>query len=436
MPNGSNTNKGNIKGLFPLFAFLIVYILVRLLSGSFETMPIMVGISIGCLVAFFLNNKEHKISFTEKVTIFCKGGGEETLILMVIIFLLAGAFYSVANSMHAVDAIVNIGLSILPSNMILPGLFVVSCILSFAMGTSMGTVSTLAPIAIGIASKIGVDIPLVAGIVIGGAMFGDNLSFISDTTIAATRTQEVSMKDKFKVNFLMVLPAIIINIGLLLLVDVNASASTEHLDFNVINILPYMTVIILSLIGMHVIPVMGLGILSGLIIGVFHNDFTILETFKVVHTGMVWMQDMALIAVLVGGMVALMKYLGGIDFLLYHLTKNVKSVRAGEFSIATLVSLLDIATTNNTISIIVSGPISKNIGNEIGIDRSRIASILDLFSSAFSGLSPFGGQLLVMAGLCSISPIDIIPYVWYCMLMLVFGIFFIMIGWPKMRREK
>ncbi|WP_338001148.1 Na+/H+ antiporter NhaC family protein [Phocoenobacter skyensis] len=436
MPNGSNTNKGNIKGLFPLFAFLIVYILVRLLSGSFETMPIMVGISIGCLVAFFLNNKEHKISFTEKVTIFCKGGGEETLILMVIIFLLAGAFYSVANSMHAVDTIVNIGLSILPSNMMLPGLFVVSCILSFAMGTSMGTVSTLAPIAIGIASKIGVDIPLVAGIVIGGAMFGDNLSFISDTTIAATRTQEVSMKDKFKVNFLMVLPAIIINIGLLLLVDVNASASTEHLDFNVINILPYMTVIILSLIGMHVIPVIGLGILSGLIIGVFHNDFTILETFKVVHTGMVWMQDMALIAVLVGGMVALMKYLGGIDFLLYHLTKNVKSVRAGEFSIATLVSLLDIATTNNTISIIVSGPISKNIGNEIGIDRSRIASILDLFSSAFSGLSPFGGQLLVMAGLCSISPIDIIPYVWYCMLMLVFGIFFIMIGWPKMRREK
>ncbi len=431
----NNQSKGNILGLVPLIVFLVTYLLTGLLSGSFDNMPLMIGISIACIVAFFLNTKDNKTSFSKKVTIFCTGGGENTLILMVVIFLLAGAFYSVAGAMHAVDTIVNLSLKILPANMVLPGLFMIGCLLSFSMGTSMGTVSALMPIGVGIAQQTGVNPALVAGIVVGGAMFGDNLSFISDTTIAATRTQDVEMKDKFRANILMVLPAVVLNIIFLMFVKVDISAAAEYSDFNVINLIPYLLIIVLSLIGMHVIPVMGIGILSGVIIGLIHGDFAAIETFGVLHTGMVWMEDMALIAVLVGGMVALMKHFGGVDYLLHHLTKNVKSAKSGELSIAALVSLLDIATTNNTVSIIAAGPIARNIGDKLGIDRRRIASILDLFSSAFNGLSPFAGQILVAAGLASISPVSVVPFVWYCALMVVFGILFIIIGWPKFKNK-
>ncbi len=334
----NNVNKGNFMGLMPLIAFLVIYLLTGIISGDFGTMPLMIGIALASIVAFLLNDKENKLSFTDKVTLYCKGGGEDTLILMVIIFLLAGAFYSVAGSMHAVDTIVAFGLNILPSSLVLPGLFVIGCILSFSMGTSMGTVTALMPIGVEIAQQTGVNVALVAGIVVGGAMFGDNLSFISDTTIAATRTQEVEMKDKFKANILMVLPAVIINIILLLFVHIDTSAVTGTEGMNLINILPYIVIIVLSLIGMHVIPVMGIGILTGLLIGLLHGDFTFLETFGVLHTGMKWMEDLALIAVLVGGMVALMKRFGGIDWLLYNLTKNTKTRRGGELSIAVLVS--------------------------------------------------------------------------------------------------
>ncbi len=423
---------GSFIGLLPLVVFLVLYLSTGLISGSFDNMPLMIGISVACVVAFCLwHPKGEKTSFAKKVTVFCKGGGEETLVLMVVIFLMAGAFYSVAQSMHAVDSIVNLGLSVLPSSMILPGLFIIGCILSFSMGTSMGTVSALMPIGIDIASKTGVNLALVAGVVVGGAMFGDNLSFISDTTIAATRTQEVSMRDKFKANILMVLPAVIVNLVLLFFVPVSLQAGAGTYTFNLVNILPYVVIITLSLLGMHVLPVMGLGILTGVVIGIFHGDFTLLSSLGVLHQGMVWMEDMALIAVLVGGMVALMKYFGGIEYLIGLLTRKTKTARGGELSIAALVSLLDISTTNNTISIIAAGPIAKNIGDSLGIDRRRIASILDLFSSAFNGLLPYAGQLLVAAGMCGISPTAIIPYVWYCMLMIASGVVFILIGWPK-----
>lgn len=428
----SEKKKGSFIGLMPLIVFLSLYLATGFVSGSFDNMPLMIGISIACFVAFLLQNPgEEKVSFTDKVTIFCKGGGDDTLILMVIIFLLAGAFYSVANNMHAVDSIVNIGLTILPTRMLLPGLFLIGCILSFSMGTSMGTVSALMPVAIDLAAKTGVNVALIGGVVVGSAMFGDNLSFISDTTIAATRTQEVSMKDKFRANFLMVLPAVIINLILLSLVPMGREIAAQVYDFNVINIVPYAVIIVLSLSGMNVIPVMGLGILSGLVIGMMHGDFTLLQSLGILHEGMTWMEDMSLIAVLVGGMVALMKYFGGIDYLLEKLTKKNKKRRGGELSIAALVSLLDISTTNNTISIIAAGPIARNIADAQGIDRRRVASILDLFSSAFNGLLPYAGQLLVAGGLAGISPTAIMPYVWYCLLMLVFGVLFIVTGFPK-----
>lgn len=429
MPN----NKGSFLGLVPLIIFLVLYFTMGIGTGDFGSLPLMVGILIASGIALAMNNKDDKKGFIQKVEIYCKGGGDHTLILMVIIFILAGAFYSVAGSMHAVDTVTNLGLAALPSNMILPGLFIIGCLLSFSMGTSMGTVAALMPIAIDIAAKTGVNVALVSGVVVGGAMFGDNLSFISDTTIAATTTQNVAMKDKFKSNILMVLPAVILNVILLTFQPIDVSNIVAGGATNLINLIPYLIVVVLSLIGIHVIPTMTLGIVSGMIIGIMHGDFTAVGSFVVIHTGMMWMEDMAVIAIFVGGLVAVMKYLGGIDWLLAKLTANTKTSRGAELSIAALVSLIDIATTNNTISIIAAGPLAKDISKKFDVSPARTASILDLFSSAFNGLLPYAGQLLVAGGLAGVSPMAILTYNWYSMLMIVSGVIFIIIGWPNFK---
>lgn len=427
--------KGSFYGLVPLIVFLIMYIAIGIFTKNFDNLPLLVGLLIASTVGLLLLVKMKKYTFDDCVDMFCTGGGEKTLILMVIIFILAGGFYGVAQKMGAVSTIVNIGLKILPYKLILPGLFMIGCLLSFSMGTSMGTVAALMPVAIEIANKTGVSLALVAGIVVGGAMFGDNLSFISDTTIAATRTQEISMKDKFYTNFYMVLPAVIINIALLFFVKVNVVAINNDSSIQIIRILPYILIIILSLIGMNVLKVMSIGIISGVIIGIIYSDFTFIESFKVVHLGMTWMEDMAIIAIIVGGLVLIMNKLGGIDYLLDKLSKNTKSKKGAELSIALLVSLLDISTTNNTISIIAAGPIARDISDKFGISRRRTASILDIFSSAFNGLLPYAGQLLVAASLAQISPISIMPYNWYSILMIVFGLLFIILELPKYNKK-
>lgn len=423
-----NKTKGHFIGLVPLIVFLVLYMGVGLFSGSFDNMPLMVGILIATAVALSLNKPTESLSLNEKIEIFCHRAGESTLVLMVLIFILAGAFYGVASGMHAVDSVVNLGLTILPSNMILPGLFLIGCLLSFSMGTSMGTVTALMPIAINVASKTGINVAFVSGIVVGGAMFGDNLSFISDTTIAATRTQEVQMKDKFKTNIIMVLPAVIINLVLLFIQNPSISQSAANHSYSLVNLIPYVLVVVLSLVGMNVLPVMTIGVISGIIIGVIHGDFTLLKSLTVIHDGMKTMQDMALIALFVGGLVGLMHHLGGIDYLLDKLTSKAHSKKGAELSIAALVSFLDIATTNNTVSIITAGPIAKDIADEYGVARKRVASILDIFSSAFNGLLPYAGQLLVAAGLANVAPTDIMVYNWYSMLMIVSGLVFILIG--------
>lgn len=429
-------NKGSFKGLLPLIVFLVAYMGIGIGTGSFDNMPLMTGIAIASGVALMLNNKDKKTTFEEKIALYCKGGGESTLILMVLIFLLAGAFGGIAKEMGAVDSIVNLGLTILPTKLILPGIFLIGCLLSFAMGTSMGTVAALMPIAVNISMKTGVDVSLLAGAVVGGAMFGDNLSFISDTTIAATRTQGVEMKDKFKANILMVLPAVVINI-ILLAFQTNGNADLGQIgSYSFINLIPYVLVVALSLVGLNVIVVMVIGVLSGVAIGCLNGSFTIIQSLTIIHDGAVGMEDMALIAVMVGGMVELMKHFGGMDYILAKLTKGVKGPKGGELSIAALVSLLDISTTNNTISIIAAGPIARDIADEYGISRIRTASILDLFSAAFNGLLPYAGQLLVAGGLANVSPISIMPYNWYSMLMIVFGIAFILIGFPKFKDGK
>lgn len=427
----ANNKKGSFMGLLPLVIFLVVYFAMGIGTGDFGNFPLMIGIFLASGISLFMKSPvAEKKSFTEKMVMFCKGGGDDTLILMVIIYMLAGAFYGVASGMHATDTVTNIGISILPANMILPGLFLIGCILSFSMGTSMGTVAALMPIGIDIASKTGVSVALVSGIVVGGAMFGDNLSFISDTTIAATTTQGIGNKEKFKANIFMVGPAVIITVVALALYPIDATKISAGGAINFVNLVPYILIIALSLAGMHAVMAMTISVM---VIGVFHGDFSFVKSFTVVHEGMQGMQDMAVIAIFVGGLVAIMQYLGGIDWLLNKLAKGMKSKVGAELSIAALVSLVDVATTNNTISIIAVGPIAKDISEEFDIAPARTASILDLFSSAFNGLTPYAGQLLTAGAMAKIAPVTIMPYVWYDILMIIFGVIFIVIGWPKFK---
>ena len=423
--------KGSFWGLVPLLTFLVLYIITGVSTQNFNSMPLMIGILIASAVALMMHRKGEidRTTFADRVTKYCVGGGDDGLILMVIVFLLAGGFYGVSKGMHAVDAVTNLGLDILPVKLILPGLFVIGCIISFAMGTSMGTVAALMPIGVSLALKIHGNMALFCGTVVGSAMFGDNLSMISASVIAATRTQDVSMMKKFKTNIAMLLPAIIVNLVLLAMQPVGQGVhlSGNH-PYDLLNLLPYILVIVLSFTGMHVILVLTLGILTGVAIGVFHGDFSLVKSMTVIHNGMMSMEDMALIAILVGGLVALMDYLGGIDWIINALTRKIKSAKGGEFAIAGLVSLLDIITTNNTVSIITAGPLAKDIGNQFGISAPRIASDLVTFSCAFNGLIPYGGQLLVAAGLAKISPMQIVPYSWYCLLMLASSIGFILLS--------
>ena len=427
--------KGSFLGLIPLLIFLLIYASTGIFTDKIDNMPLLVAFTITAAIALCLNspNKE-KINFEQRVEIFCKGAGDSTILLLVIIFLLAGAFYSVTDAMGGVKSMVNLGLTLLPLKMLLPGLFIIGCILSFAMGTSMGTVSALAPIAVGIAKETGINLPLICGVVVGGAMFGDNLSFISDTTIAATRTQEVEMKDKFKVNFLIVLPAVILNIIVLSFIGGKGVQGAVY-EYSLLNLIPYVSIIVLALIGINVIIVLTIGVVLGLIIGLINNSFTFIEMFSVVQRGMGWMENMAVISLIIGGVVAIMQYLGGVDYLLENLTKKIKSKKGAEFGISILVSLLCLTTSNNTVSIITAGPLAKDIADKFSVDRRRVAGLLDMFSSVFQGLMPYAGQILVAAAMAQISPVSIVPYSWYSMFMIVMGILAIITGIPKLKEK-
>lgn len=429
------TKKGSIKGLLPLIIFLILYALTGVISGKFDSMPLLVGMILASMVAFGIAPPKgtKKLSFSEKVMTFCRGGGEPTLIMMVVIFILAGAFQGVASKMHAVSSVTNLGLSILPANMILPGIFIIGCILSFAMGTSMGTITALMPVAVDVAAKTGVNPALMAGIVVGGAMFGDNLSFISATAIASVQTQGVEQREKFKLNIITYLPAIVINIILLAIYPIRTVVLTGSYSWNLVDLIPYILVIVLSLVGLNVMPVMIIGVASGIVIGVIHGDFSLIGSMQYVQSGMASMEDIAIISVIVGGLVELMKYLGGIQWLMDTLGKQTKSKYGAEFSIGALVTLLCVATTNNTIAIITVGPLATEIGRKFKLSRARVSTLLSMFATHVQGLIPYAGQLLVAGGMAKISPVAIVPWVWYCYLTLIMSLLFVFLDFPKVK---
>lgn len=421
--------KGNILALTPLLVFILVYLVSSFIAKDFYTVSIIVPFLAASLTGLLMNKKE---KIDKKIEVFCSGAGNSNIILMILIFILAGAFAQVAKDMGAVDSTVNLGLSLLPSNLLIPGIFIISCFIALSIGTSMGTIVALVPIAVGLANKINIEVALAVGAIVSGAMFGDNLSIISDTTIAATKTQGCEMKDKFKMNFKIVLPAAILTTIIFMFLTRDANVvNLEQLEFNLIKIIPYILVIITALMGINVLIVLLFGIISSGLIGFVYGNFDIIGFFNSISTGIASMSELIIISLLISGTIEIIKYNGGIDYILSRGIKRFKTGKGAEYGIATLVSLVDICTANNTVAIVTVGPIAKNISEEFELEPKRVAGILDMFSCVFQGIIPYGAQLISAAGLALLSPFEIMKFLFYPYLMGISAIIAIEVYWRK-----
>ncbi|ASK64072.1 sodium:proton antiporter [Virgibacillus phasianinus] len=432
--NTPEIKKGNALALLPFGVFLFLFIGSGLINDDFYKLPVLVAVFIAVLFALFMNRK---MAFKDKLDHLTKGAGHPNIILMVLIYLLAGSFAAVAEGVGAVESTVNLGLTFLPQNLLIVGLFVIGCFISISMGTSVGTVVALAPIGVGLADQTGMSTALIMGAIVSGAMFGDNLSMISDTTIAAVRTQAVKMSDKFKVNIYIALPAAIVTAVIFGIMTFNSSGtiSGEH-PYDLIKVLPYLAVLVFAVAGVNVIYVLIGGTIFAGFVGLFYGKFDGMGFLNLLGEGMAGMQELSLLSILLGGLVELVRVNGGIDFLLNTISNQIKSRKGAEAGIAGLVSVFDVSTANNTISIISVGPLVKQISERFGVDPRRAASMLDIFSSVFQGILPYGAQLLAVAGVASISPVSIMPYCIYPVLLGIAGIIAIAAGYPRFSTDK
>jgi Na+/H+ antiporter NhaC len=424
--------KGNPLALLPLGVFLVLFLGVGIATKDFYKMPVLVAFLTATAVALMFNRKE---SLHNKIELFCQGAGHADIMMMCIIFILAGAFASVAKAMGGVEATVNLSLSFIPSGFLVGGMFLIACFISLAMGTSVGTITALAPIGLGIAEATGMPIPLITGAIIGGGMFGDNLSMISDTTITATRTQGCELKDKFRVNFLIVLPAAIITIILLTVITLKYPPTiADSYTFEWVKVLPYLAVLIGALAGVNVFVLLAGGTVFAGIVGIATGSFTWFDMVSAASDGMIGMAEITILSIIIGGTLELIKRNGGIDYLLNFIKKRIRTRKGAEFGIAALVSLVDMCTANNTIAIVMAGPLAKDIAAEYDIDPKRTASLLDIFSACFQGLIPYGAQVLSAAALVGVSPMEILGYLHYPILMGLAGILAIALGFPKIKK--
>lgn len=412
--------KGRAIALLPIGVFLIIFLGAGIVFKDFYAMPAIVAFLIALFVAF-LQNKE--LSFNKKIEVIAKGVGEENIITMSLIFLCAGGFSGAVTAAGGVDSTVNLGLSLIPAHFAVAGLFLIGCFISVSMGTSMGTIAALAPIAVGISEKTGFALSICIGAVVCGAMFGDNLSMISDTTIAAVKTQGCEMKDKFKANFFIVLPAAIITVLIFWFETRNMNFHLEeNLSYSLWEVLPYMVVLIGALIGINVFVVLISGIVISLIVGVSMGHIALSEMFQVVGNGVTSMYDITVISIIVACIVSLVKEHGGIQFILNLIKSKINGRRGAEFGIALLALFVDACTANNTVAIVMTGPIAKEISEEFDVDPRRSASLLDMFTSVGQGIIPYGAQLLSAATLTGLTPLQIIPNLYYPLLMGVCGV--------------
>lgn len=413
-----HNSKSSFIGLIPLLIFVIFYlgtgIILQLqdVSMAFYQLPSPIAAFLGIISAFILLKGTTK----DKFNTFLEGCGHQDIITMCIIYLLAGAFAGVAKAMGGVDSTVNLALTYIPVDFLAPGMFIVAAFISTATGTSVGSIVSISPIAVGLAEKSGVSLPLILAAVMGGAMFGDNLSIISDTTIAATRTQGVEMRDKFRINLYIAVPAAIITIILLLIFGVPESISSlETLNYNILKVIPYLTVLILAISGLNVFIVLTCGILIASFVGIAYGNFTFLSLTREIYNGFTSMNEIFLLSLLSGGLAAMTAKAGGIKWLIEHIQKLIIGKKTAKLGIGLLVAVTDMAVANNTVAIIINGSIAKKIAEKYSIDLRESAAILDIFSCVFQGMIPYGAQMLILLNFSGdrVSPLDLIPLLWY-----------------------
>jgi Na+/H+ antiporter NhaC len=427
MKKNSMDRKSGGWALLPLGLFLALYILTFVFTGDLSRIPVVIVFLLTSVAALLLS----KGTISERVNVFCKGAANETILLMVVIFILAGAFAGSAKAMGAVDATVNMALSLLPQTVIPAGIFIAACFISMSMGTSCGTIAALTPIAVAIAPQIGMALPAMIGIVVGGAMFGDNLSFISDTTIVATRTQGVKMKDKFNVNIRIVLPVAILIVLFYVRQGYGLEGEIVATAVSWSKIIPYAVVLVTALAGVNVMLVLMLGILLSGMIGLFDAGFTVWDWMKAANAGIGEMGELIIVSLMAGGLFEIIRQQGGIDWLVAKLTRNIRSKRNAEGRLAALITFTNLCTANNTIALIITGPIARKIGETFHIDGRRTASLLDTFSCFTQGLIPYGAQLLIASGLAAgVSPVEIVPYLYYPFLIGIASVLAIAFQYP------
>lgn len=400
-----------LLSLLPLGVFLILFLGTGLyfntagVEFAFYQLPAPVAALAGIIVAFFITRGTTE----EKMNTFISGVSDSNIIIMCMIYLLAGAFASVAKAMGGVDSVVNFGLSVIPPHLILPGLFLIASFVSTAMGTSMGTIAAVAPIAVDVALKADLPLAIAIAAVVGGAMFGDDLSMISDTTIAATRTQGCNLRDKFIMNFKIALPAAIITVIIMMAFGTSGKVSA-NLNYDIIKILPYLAVLILALLGVNVFTVLILGTALAGFIGLVFNSFTLLGFTQKIYVGFGSMQEIFILSLLVGGLAAMVAKAGGIDYIIEVISSRIKTAKSAQAGIAILVSFADICIANNTVAIVITGPMAKKIAEKHGVDARWSASLLAIFSCVWQGIIPYGAQLLLAGSIAKLSPVQIVPH--------------------------
>lgn len=406
------SNKKGLLALSPLIVFIVFYLVLSVIAGDFYKVPITVAFMIASIYAICISGGQ---PLQRRIDTFSRGAGSNRLLLMLWIYVLAGAFAASAKAMGSIDATVGLTLHTLPPSLLLPGLFVAACFISISIGTSVGTVVALVPIAAGIAHDTGSNIALMVAVIVGGSYFGDNLSFISDTTVVATQTQGCKMSDKFRVNSLIVAPAAVVLLIVYTILGQGIQAPTHIPTIDMVKIIPYIAVLIIAIMGMNVIAVLTIGILLCGIIGIAEGTYDLYGWLTAMGQGITGMGELVIIAMMAGGLLELISEMGGIEYLISRLTSRVHSKRGAELSIAALVSLVNLCTANNTVAILTVGGIAHEIGNRFGVDNRKAASILDTFSCVVQGLIPYGVQMLLAAGLAHLSPVQIIPYLYYPM---------------------
>ena len=422
------TKQPSLWALSPLLVFLCLYLVVSLVVNDFYKVPITVAFLVSSVYAVCITKG---LSLNDRIMQYSQGAANKNVMLMIWIFVLAGAFAQSAKDIGAIDATVNLTLQLLPGNLLLAGFFLAACFISLSIGTSVGTVVALVPVIAGIAEKTGMNMGFMTAIVVGGAFFGDNLSFISDTTIAATRTQGCAMRDKFKVNFRIVLPAALVVLGYYVYRGLGMVVPQEVQAIEWVKVIPYLVVLATAFMGFNVALVLFLGLLSTGVVGMATGSIGLFDWFSSMGNGMTGMGELIIITLMAGGMLELIRFNGGVDYIIHVLTRKIEGKRGAELCIAALVSIANICTANNTIAIITVGPLANDIATKYGVDKRKSASILDTFSCIIQGLIPYGAQMLMAAKLASLSPLSIIEYLYYPMGILVMALFSILARWPK-----